>query len=111
MKRKIKAKVLKKIKKKKVEHFCYFCGTNKRITRHHIIFRIFLEGQTLEDNIEYLCGKCHKKFHILVEPVINILVKTITKLMPIPARPIGFLRNGYSKGGKKNAKIHKKRID
>ena len=94
-----KKKILKKIKIKKAEHFCYFCGTNKRITRHHIVFRIFLNGETLENNKEYLCGKCHKKFHKLAEPVINVLVATIEKLQPEEMNKIGFLRTN---GRKKN---------
>jgi len=111
VKHKVRVKVLKRIKRKKVVHTCYFCGSIKRITKHHIVFRVFLNGETLEDNIEYLCSKCHKKFHKLVEPVIDMLVMTITKLVPKPMRSIGFLRNGYGRGGKKNAKIHKKPID
>lgn len=112
MKRKVKGKVLKKIKREKVKHICYFCGSDKRITRHHIIFKVFLQGQVLENNIEYLCQKCHKRFHLLAQPVIDALVRTITKLQPKETRPIGFLRNGYGKGGKKNAKkIQPKRID
>ena len=106
MKNKVKGKVLKKIKKEKVVHVCYFCGSIKRITRHHRIFKVFLQGQVLEGNIEYLCSKCHRKFHKLAQPVIDALVRTITKLMPHEMNPIGFLRtNGR---GKKNAKIHKK---
>jgi len=110
MKNKVKGKVLKKIKRKKVEHFCYFCGTNKRITRHHIIFKIFLKDETLDDNIEYLCKKCHDKFHKLARPMMDMLIKTITKLIPKEVEPIGFLRTN-GKGGKKNAKIHKKTAD
>ena len=108
---KTKRKVLKKLKKEKAVHICYFCGSTKRITKHHIIFRVFLQGQVLDDNIEYLCSKCHKKFHALAMPVIDTLVMTITRMMPTKMRPIGFLRNGYGKGGKKHAKIHKKTID
>ena len=99
MKHKVKAKVLKVIKKR-VEHKCYFCKTTKRITKHHIIFKFFLQGQVLEDNIEYLCQKCHKKFHILVQPVIDALVKTIVGLQPKKTRLIGFRRTN-GKGRKK----------
>lgn len=102
MKRKVKGKVLKKIKREKVKHICYFCGTDKRITRHHRIFKFFLQGQVLEGNIEYLCSRCHKKFHLLVEPVIDLLVNTILKLQPKPTRKIGFLRtNGKEKKNEK----------
>ena len=107
MKRKVKGKVLKKIKREKAVHSCYFCNSTKRITKHHIIFKVFLQGKTLDDNIEYLCSKCHKKFHTLAMPVINTLVDIIEKLQPTKTRPIGFLRNGYDKGGKRNEKEKK----
>ena len=105
---KAKRKVLKKLKKEKAVHSCYFCGATKKITKHHRIFKVFLRGQVLDDNIEYLCSKCHKKFHNLVMPMIDMLVQTITRFMPTKMRPIGFLRNGYGKGGKRNEKTKEK---
>ena len=100
MKKKVKGKVLKKIKREKVKHICYFCGSTKRITKHHKIFKVFLQGQVLDDNIEYLCEKCHRKFHLLAKPVINALVKAIVEAQPKATRQIGFkITNGK---GKKN---------
>jgi len=92
-----KRKVLKKVKK--AVHICYFCNSTKKITKHHIIFRFFLQEQVLEGNIEYLCHNCHDKFHTLIQPMIDLLLNAIKDLEPEPTRKIGFrITNG--KGGK-----------
>jgi len=95
--KKKKRKILKTfIEKKK----CYFCGTTENVTEHHIIFR-FCGGGGLENNKEYLCESCHRKFHILARPMINLLLQIIQKLQPKPMRKIGFIRTNGKKGGKK----------
>lgn len=106
MRRKVRVKVLTPIKRKKTEHFCYFCGKSQKITKHHIIFRTF-GGEKLSNNKEYLCEKCHDKFHILVKPVITLLL-SIIKHADFSGRmgPIGFLRTNHIKGGKRNEKTH-----
>jgi len=102
LKRKVKGKVLT-AKRKKTAHFCYFCGTTKNITEHHIIFR-FCGGAGLENNKEYLCDSCHQKFHALAQPMINLFLHTIKDLQPKPTHKIGFIRtNGkFKKKVKKN---------
>ena len=101
--RKVKGKVLKKMVSRKVGT-CYFCGTTKNITEHHIIFK-FCGGEGLENNKEHICDSCHQKFHALAQPMINLFLNTIKDLqkqLPKPTRKIGFIRtNGKKKGGKK----------
>jgi len=83
---------------------CYFCGSTKNITEHHIIFR-FVGGEGLDNNKEHICDSCHKKFHILIQPMINLFMNTMEELqkqVPKPTRKIGFIRtNGKKKGGRK----------
>lgn len=91
MKNKVEVKKIQKKQKK-----CYFCGTDKNLTKHHIIFKEFTIGVKLTHNKEYLCKRCHEKFHKLVKPVIQFLLGTIKKLatqeQPKPMRKIGFIR-------------------
>lgn len=50
----------------KQERKCYVCGTNRKLTLHHII--PIKESPFLmlrEDNIKCLCKKHHKEFHEL----------------------------------------------
>jgi len=93
MKRKKKKRVKKVVKEKR---FCYFCGTTENITRHHIIFR-FAGGDGLENNQEDLCDSCHQKFHALIQPMINLFLKTIKDLQPKPTRRIGFIHTNGKK--------------
>jgi len=95
----VKKKRKKKVVKKK-DKICYFCGTTKNITEHHIIFRC-CGGSGLENNKEYLCESCHQKFHALIQPMISLLLQTIQRLQPKPTRKIGFIRTNGKKGGKK----------
>ena len=99
MKKKVKAKVLRSIRK------CFFCGKKTRLTEHHIIFKCFIKGGELPNNKEDICDKCHKKFHKLAKPVVDLLLSVIQGLQPKPTRKIGFIRTN---GGKKNEKKQKK---
>ena len=100
-KRKVRGKVLKKIKREKIKHFCYFCGTNKNLTQHHIIFRKF-GGAGLKKNKEWICENCHKKLHLIMEPLIDLFLSAIQNLQPSQMRKIGFIRtNGKKKKGGK----------
>ncbi len=103
-KQKVKREVLKKIvREKKV---CYFCGTTENITEHHIIFKCFIKGGELPNNKKDICDKCHKQFHKLAKPVVDLLLSVIQGLQPKPTRKIGFIRTN-NKGGERNEK-HKK---
>lgn len=53
---------------------CFFCGSKKRMTRHHII-PISLGGSSSKKNLKWICDTCHKKLHSLLTPVINYLIK------------------------------------
>ena len=96
---KVKGKVLKRMVSRKVGT-CYFCGTTKDITEHHIIFQ-FVGGEGLENNKEYICDSCHKRFHALAQPMIDLLINTINDLqkqVPKKTRKIGFIiTNGRKK--------------
>ena len=97
-----KRNVRKKVKKEK--RVCYFCGTTENLTGHHIIFKCFIKGGELPNNKEDICDECHKKFHELARPVVDLLLSVIQGLQPKPTRKIGFIRTNHIKGGKKNAK-------
>ena len=109
-KRKVKGKVLKKIVREKK---CYFCGSTKHLTEHHIVFKkviSFLKelGVAVKTDKVYICEDCHKKFHILANPVVDLLltviqqlVVSLQKLQPQKERKIGFIRTNHIKGGKK----------
>ena len=75
-KRKVKSKVLKRMAREKI---CYFCGTEKEITKHHIIPKELLKFAKPYNHIlgetELMCDRCHKKFHKLLTPVIRFLFK------------------------------------
>lgn len=88
---------------------CYFCGTDKNLTEHHIIFQEFLKGGTLKKNKEHLCEKCHKRFHKLAKPMIDLLLAVIKKFkaeldksnIQEETREIGFVRTNSKKRGEK----------
>ena len=90
-----------RIVKRKIRKKCYFCGTTSKITEHHIVFKEFLGGDILEHNKEYLCKKCHDKFHKLAEPMVNILLAVIKKFMPKEMKKIGFLRTNEKRKKKR----------
>ena len=96
MRNKVKAKVITKEKK---QHYCYFCGRVAR-EQHHIIFKEFLGKKGLENNKVWICKKCHKKFHKLAQPVVDLLMWTIQKFRPKEMKKIGYVRTNH-KGGKK----------
>ena len=79
MKRKVKGKVLKKIKREKVVHKCYFCGRTTHLERHHVIPKE-IGGSGLKDNKAYVCDKCHSQLHKLLTLVIQHLVAYINDL-------------------------------
>jgi len=54
-------------------HKCYFCGSGENVELHHIIFRR-IGGTNEPDNLIPLCDSCHKKFHSLVDPIIDYLL-------------------------------------
>ena len=56
---------------------CFFCGSKKRMTKHHIL-PVSLNGSDRKDNIKWICDTCHKKLHSLLTPVINYLIKKIS---------------------------------
>ena len=103
-KRKVKGKVLERIVSK--EKICYFCGTEKDLTKHHIIPKELLKfakpyNHTIGET-EWLCDDCHKKLHKLLTPVIRFLLKAFEewykKQQPKPTRKIGFrITNGKKK--------------
>ena len=107
MKRKVKGKVLKRIVRKKVR-ICYFCGKSAT-SRHHVIPKR-IGGKGLRNNQVDMCDNCHKKLHAILDNVIDYLlvyIQEIQKTKETKTRPIGFLRNGYDKGGKRNEKEKK----
>jgi len=105
--KKRKRKITKKNRKRK----CYFCGTTNNLTEHHIIFKIVISvfkklfGVKIPTKKEYLCEECHRKFHYLAYPVIDLLLsatkqlaEAILKLQPHKMEPIGYIRtNGRRK--------------
>lgn len=104
-KKKVRGKVLKKLIKKK----CYFCGKKTNLTEHHIVFKkviSFLKelGVAVKTDKVYICEDCHKKYHTLANPVVDLLLMVIQQLVknlqPKPTRKIGFIRTN-NKGGKK----------
>jgi len=95
VKKRRKERVNKIVRKSEIKR-CYFCGSTENITEHHIIFR-FCGGEGLENNKEYLCEICHQKLHALVQPMINLLLKTIQDLQPKPTRKIGFVHTNGKK--------------
>lgn len=103
MKKKRKKRVVKK--KEKEERVCWFCGSSKRLERHHII-PVSIGGKYLQNNKVDICSDCHPKLHKLLDPVIRYLVAVIKQIQEDevkPTRKIGFQRkNGWTeKGGKK----------
>jgi len=109
-KQKVRGKILKKLVKEKK---CYFCGTTENLTEHHIVFKkviSFLKqlGVAVKTDKVYLCGDCHKKYHILANPVVDLLLMVIQQLVknlqPKKPHKVGFIwKNGkrVGKGGKK----------
>jgi len=85
---------------------CFICGTIKNLQDHHIIPRC-IGGKNLKNNKAQLCANCHKKLHILLDPVIAYLGKAILSLEKELKQersdglqaPIGF--RFYKNGGKR----------
>jgi len=110
-KQKVRGKVLKKLVKEKKK--CFFCGTNMSLTEHHIVFKkviSFLKqlGVAVKTDKVYICEDCHKKYHTLANPVVDLLlmviqqlVENLRELQPKKTRKIGFIRTNNIKGGKK----------
>ena len=108
-KRKVKGKISKRIMNK--ERTCYFCKTEKDLTKHHIIPKELLKfakpyNHTLGET-EWMCNDCHKKFHKLLTPAIRFLLKAFEewhrKQQPKATRKIGFkITNDKKKGGDKS---------
>lgn len=81
MKKKRKGK--RKVRIISKEKICYFCGTKRDLTKHHIIPKELLKfakpyNHTLGET-EWLCDDCHKKFHELLTPAIRFLLKAFEK--------------------------------
>ena len=69
---------------------CYFCGRTINLSKHHVIYykklyhaiNNILQGVLQRNNhAEYLCDKCHKKFHKLNDSLVDYLASTIILLL------------------------------
>lgn len=101
--KKRKKRVVKKVKKEKEGRVCWFCGSSKKLERHHVI-PVSIGGKHLENNKVDICSDCHPKLHKLLDPVIQYLVAIIQQLQKEEVKEphrIGFIW----KNGKKSKKL------
>jgi 5-methylcytosine-specific restriction endonuclease McrA len=73
-----KVNPVKKFRKQK-EGECFFCGATTNLQHHHIIPKC-IGGDKLENNKVFVCAECHKKLHILLDPVIKYMAQAILLL-------------------------------
>jgi len=51
---------------------CFFCGKHKGIQKHHTI-PVGIGGSGMPNNTAWLCSSCHRKLHLLLDPVIEYM--------------------------------------